>query len=246
MEELESFVVEGGEYARTVWVIPGPADRPHPLYLFLDGEHYLRDMLAGPIAKGLMESGRVPQGTWVFVSHIDGEHRLADYLCNERYAAFIAQDVVGWARSRYPSISDSGGVIGGLSLSALASAHITLRYPGLFGAALCQSGSFWWLADQTIEWPATRAKFWLSVGDKETEMNVTHAPGLHQEISQIEGVGIFAETVRGLDGSVHLHVYDGGHAIEPWRAEFPEAMVWCVGGNKSEHTGVTAASRILG
>lgn len=145
MEDLESFVVESGEYTRTVWVIPGPPE-PHPLYLFLDGEHYLRDMFIAPVARGLTACGRVPSGTWAFVSHVCGADRIADYTCNERYTSFIAEDVVSALRSRF-SLAPFGHVIGGLSLSALAAAHLTLRYPGLFNSALCQSGSFWWRAE---------------------------------------------------------------------------------------------------
>ena len=37
--------------------MPGPADRVHPLCLFLDGEHYLRDMDCLSIIDKLIADG---------------------------------------------------------------------------------------------------------------------------------------------------------------------------------------------
>jgi predicted alpha/beta superfamily hydrolase len=57
-----------------------------------------------------------------------------------------------------------------------AAAFITLRRPAVFSNALCQSGSFWWLADHHVDLPATHARFWLSVGSEETDTQISHPP----------------------------------------------------------------------
>ena len=118
-------------------------------------------------------------------------------------------------------------MICGLSLSGLQAAFTACRHPDVFSLALCQSGSFWWLADNEILWPATNARFWLSVGDKETATNVSHPPtGLFQGISQIAGVETAAQRLSALGGGVRCHRYAGGHAAAPWREELGPALQW--------------------
>ena len=82
----------------------------------------------------------------------------------------------------------------GLSLSGLLSTYITLNYPEVFSYSLNQSCSFWW----KHEWFRTMARnlstnnhrYWLSVGNKKTDLNVSHPPFgfLFQGINQVEGV----------------------------------------------------------
>ena len=187
--------------------------------MFLDAEHYLRDLDCLPLI------GEVPElepMTCVFVSHENSAARHVDYPCNESYARFIAEDVVGRVTAK-----KGGHLVCGLSLSGLASAFVCLRYPEVFGGALCQSGSFWWMVQNGVEIPRTNARFWLSVGDEETATGVSHPPsGMRQEISQIEGVRVVADRLRKRGGDVNCHEFSGGHKAAPWRAELAEALRW--------------------
>ncbi|MEQ8855418.1 alpha/beta hydrolase-fold protein [Gimesia sp.] len=215
-----------GDYSRNLWLVPGPRDSVHPLCLFLDAEHYLRDMDCLPLISKLMAGGQIPPLTLAFVSHVSSEDRQRDYLWNPRYAQFLAEEVVPWVCARSHARAE-GNLICGLSLSGLAAAHVAFQYPGLFSQVLCQSGSFWWLAQQELELPVNHARFWLSVGDQETETEVTHPPsGLYQEISQIEGVEWAAAQFQDQGATVQYQQYKGGHAIAPWRAELPAALCW--------------------
>lgn len=187
--------------------------------VFLDAEHYLRDLDCLPVLGKLRE---LEPMTCVFVSHENSAARHADYACNEAYARFVAEDVVGRFASR-----KGGHMVCGLSLSGLASAFGCLRYPGVFGGALCQSGAFWWMVQNGVEVPRANARFWMSVGDEETAIGVSHPPsGMRQEISQIEGVRVVAERLRELGGDVNYHEFSGGHKPAPWRAELAEALRW--------------------
>jgi enterochelin esterase-like enzyme len=215
-----------GEYTRTAWYFAGP-EEPHPLCIFLDAEHYIRDMQSLPVLEGLLESKEIPPVSLVFVSHVRGEARHFDYTCNDRYSQFIAEDVVRWAREKNASIQERENVICGLSLSGLAGAYITFQYPEIFSRSLCQSGSFWWFSEQEILLPPTKARFWLSVGDAETATGVTHPPtGLHQTISQITGVENAGKRFEALGGTVRQNMYSGGHAAAPWREELAPALKW--------------------
>jgi enterochelin esterase-like enzyme len=190
----------------------------------------LRDVDALPILNELQASGVIPPLTCLFISSVGAAERHADYTCNDRYAKFIAEDVVRWARERNGGIQSHDNIVCGLSLSGLASAYVTLRYPAVFSFALCQSGSFWWLKDKDVSLPRTKAKFWLSVGDKETTTGLTHAPsGLFQEISQIDGVERAVRQLEALGATVKYNLHPGPHSTAPWREELPDALKWLIG-----------------
>jgi len=196
------------------------------LAIFLDAEHYLRDMKSLPVICALQERRAIPPLSMVFVSHVSSRSRHLDYVCNEPYADFLAHDVVDWARSRC-ALQEAGHLIGGLSLSGLQAAFTACRHPGVFSSALCQSGSFWWLAGKSVPLPPTAARFWLSVGDEETASNLSHPPtGLYQGISQIAGVEAAAQRLKAGGGIVRSHVYAGGHAVAPWAKELEPALRW--------------------
>jgi enterochelin esterase-like enzyme len=232
--KLEPHIIFGREYSRDVWFCPGPTDRPHRLCIFLDGQHYHRDMDAVPLLETLLAEPGIPPLSLLFISHVGvgggaadySACRTADYTCNDRYAKFVAEDVVQWAQARNRGIRDRDHVICGLSLSGLESAHIALRHGEVFSAALSQAGSFWWLHGRELRLPPTTAKFWLSVGDEETATGIAHSPELFQAISQIDGVEQAARKFRQLGGNVHHHQYPGGHAPGPWRADLAPALRW--------------------
>jgi len=220
-----------GQYERTAWLLRGPSDRPHRLCIFLDAEHYLRDMDASPILIDLQARGEIPPVTCVFISHASGAARHEDLTWNDRYTRFIGEDVVQWANQHQPNLRSSDNVICGLSLSGLAGAHVALKYPQTFAYSLCQSASFWWknawLMEQFQALGPTRTRFWLSVGTEETAVGVSHPPsGLRQDMSQIEGVENAARQLKAIGAAVHYHLFTGGHAIAPWKAELPDAFRW--------------------
>ena len=70
-------------------------------------------------------------------------------------------------------------------------------------------------------------RFWLSLGNKETDVNVSHPPsGLFQEINQIDGVRKAVALLQELGGKVKYNLFQGGHEVEPWKEEFPDALKW--------------------
>jgi len=228
-EELTIESAEG-DFVRSAWLVAGPTTELS-LCVLLDGEHYRDGVQAAPIFDGLMQRGVIPPMTFLFVASGGGAARHSDYVYNARFAEFIAEDVVGRARARVPSLSAERHVICGLSLSGLAAAHIALLYPTRFPAALCQSGSFWLepeaFARLAQEHRPVTTRFWLSVGDEETSTNVSHPPtGLVQDMSQIAGVARARAALEEAGGDVSYHCFQGDHAFDPWRAELGDALQW--------------------
>jgi enterochelin esterase family protein len=219
-----------GRYERRVWFVPGLSDGRHELAVFLDGELYLHDMDCLPVIREHMTAGGALSMSCVFVSFQDSASRHQDCTCNAEYSRFIAEDVVAWAKERDERITGTDHLICGVSLGGLAAAYTVMQHPEAFSSALCQSGSFWWLADNAMLFPPTRARFWLSVGTEEIETGVSHPPtGLFQRVSQIEGVEAAARSFESRGGTVHQNRYPGGHAFSSWREELAPALRWLVG-----------------
>jgi len=233
--KLEEHVIDDPDtgFSRLVRLQRGPADKPHRLCLFLDGETYWRDMDAIPLLNELLEGAKLPPMTIALVGHVSGAARHEDYTCNESYGRFIGDKVMPWLNNEVSGLDDGGHIICGCSLSGLMSVYLTLQYPQHFSGCISQSGSHWWKHEWFVAMAVSKspinAHFWLSVGDKENQVNVNHSPtGLLQEISQIEGVETVARTLKEIGGIVHYHQFPGGHSHQCWRDELSPALQWIV------------------
>ncbi|MGF1655868.1 MAG: GNAT family N-acetyltransferase [Verrucomicrobiales bacterium] len=232
---LEEHVITDGAtgYSRLLRLQRGPSDQAHRLCLFLDGEHYWRDMDAVPVLNDLLSTGILPPMTFALVGHVSGAARHVDYTCNEQYSRFIGDAVMPWLQKEVVGLQQGGHILCGLSLSGLMAVYLTLQYPEHFGYCLSQSGSHWWkhewFAEMARQQNHISARFWLSVGDQEIETDVRHPPtGLLQEISQIEGVNKAAQTLEAIGGTVYLNQYHGGHSTKCWREELGDALLWLI------------------
>jgi enterochelin esterase-like enzyme len=211
-------------YSRPVHLLRGPSDQPQRLCLFLDGELYLQKMNVVLHLNALLDRNALPPVTFAFMDHLNMTAREQDYTCNDQFGRFVGEKVIPWLEQEIPSLRPGQHLIGGLSLSGLASAWLALQYPGQFRYCLSQSGSFWWNNEQFTKMAPQRApintRFWLSVGDQETE--VDDPP----EVSQVEGVKNAHRVLKTLGATVHYHEYHGGHDLKYWRAELDQALLW--------------------
>ena len=219
------------DYVRKVWYLPSSSTRPERIGLFLDGEYYVNQMDAPSVIRDLEARGEIPPTACVFVSHVDGAARHVDLTCNPQYNEFLVGDVLPWIRKRHPELPEGGHLIAGPSLGGLGAAFAVLNHPGIFSRCLAHSGSFWWnrerLRARLDLCPPFQAKWWLSVGSKETQTGMSHPPsGLLQEVSQVAACEAFAQALQDLGHEVEHHIYDGGHQIEPWKEELPDALRW--------------------
>jgi enterochelin esterase family protein len=211
-------------YSRPLHLLRGPADQPQRLCLFLDGELYLQKMEVLPVLHDLLHRDALPPVTFAFLDHLNMTARQQDYTCNAPFGRFVVEKVLPWLQQEIPGLEPGRHLIGGLSLSGLASAWLALQYPGHFPYCLSQSGSFWWNDEHFTKIAAQHQpltnRFWLSVGDEETE--VDNPP----EVSQIVGVKNAHAVLKTLGATVHYHEYHGGHDLKYWREELGEALAW--------------------
>lgn len=226
-----------GSYTRNLWLLKPQSPDVTQAAVFLDGEFYVNRMGTPAMLEEMQGRGELPAMPCLFLSHVDGAARHADLTCNADYAAFIAHEVMGWLRARFPTLAEGGHLIAGPSLGGLASAFITLTHPGVFARCLSQSGSFWWenerLATMLPELPGAQSqsrpplRFWISVGDQETQAGISHPPtGLRQDVPQIDGCERFAQALSRQGHAVHHSVHPGAHELQPWADELPRALRW--------------------
>jgi enterochelin esterase family protein len=218
---------------RRIWIAAPEGDSPRQTVVFLDGELYLDRVSAETVVDALGQRGLVPPLVSVFVSSDGPASRHSDYVCSERYADFLARDLLPFVARRAPVACTDAAILVGLSLSGLAAAHAALISVD-FPVAICQSPSFWWKRERfAASVPEARKAvpaLWVSVGDMETERGVTHPPsGLLQETSQLEACDRASRSLQAAGYLVSFRVFHGGHDPACWREDLALALPWAIG-----------------
>ncbi|HET8939516.1 MAG TPA: alpha/beta hydrolase-fold protein [Polyangiales bacterium] len=222
------------EHALTVYLPAGYAKQPsqaYPLIIFFDGEDYLRMMAAPRLLDALIAGRAISPVVALFVHNDDPNQRAAELPCNAAFAAFVADELLPFARDHYRLSNETG--LAGSSFGGLASSFIALRYPDRFGKVLSQSGSFWWsfpadhasydgsdkpgwLRRRYAERPPASTQFYLSAGIFE---------------GSIAGDGVLEQNrlqrdaLRAAGYSVAYQEFVGGHDHLAWRATLPDGLI---------------------
>lgn len=219
---------------RAVWVDSPDRLQPRNLCVILDAENYLCNVGLGAIIAQSEASGEVGPMTYLYVPFVTPETRHSEYACHPGFARFLVDDLMTWARGRFPSLESGGHAIVGLSLSGLQGAFTTLRHPGVFTAVVCQSPSAWYrdefLRDQIDSSAVIKADFRISVGSEETTFGEVHEPGaLHQKVSQLGSCQRLSKALKSAGHAVDFSIFEGDHDPEFWAAEMPDVFKWIEG-----------------
>lgn len=222
----------GHEHALTFY-LPAHYEkaRSYPLLIFFDGEDYLRDLAAPRLLDALIAARAIDPLVAVFVHNDDPSERAYELPCNPLFAAFVADELVPFARTHYSLSSDIG--LAGSSFGGLASSYIALTYPERFGKVLSQSGSYWWSfpADHALfdgsdkpgwlrrryaERPVANTLFYLGAGTFE---------GSPEGDGVLEQNRLQRDALRALGYSVAYQEFIGAHDHLAWRATLPDALI---------------------
>jgi enterochelin esterase-like enzyme len=221
---------------RRVWVYtpPGYSDGagPYDTLLLFDGGAYIHDIPMPTIVDGLIDAGRIPPLVALLPDSLDEKTRDRELTCHLPFVAFLADELLPWARKCYHLAADPArATVGGSSYGGLAAAFAALSRPDLFGKVLAQSGSFWWkpdddpehewLARQFVDTPRLPIEFYLSVGVQEAKARITP----HQLIVNRHMRNI----LRAKGYPVHYAEYDGRHHVSSWRDTFADGLLALAG-----------------
>jgi enterochelin esterase family protein len=214
---------------RRVWLYlpPGhdPDAAPYPLLLVFDGWAYVHTIRAPTILDNLLAEGTIPPLAAVLV---DSPDRVRDLCYGDAFVAFLADELLPWARREGNATDDPRRTIAaGSSAGGLAAAFVAYRRPDLVANVLSQSGAFWWghEGEEAHEWLTDRlaeappdARFSLEAGllENEQPLIATGAPSLLDANRRVRDV-------LG-DRVVRYAEFAGGHDYLCWQATFADGL----------------------
>ncbi|HEU4595609.1 MAG TPA: glucan 1,4-alpha-glucosidase [Pyrinomonadaceae bacterium] len=143
LDELDSRVL-GGKRKISIYLpsvyLREERDR-YPVLYVQDGTEYLRRASAVAAAEHLVSTRRLKPFVIVFVDPLD---RMKEYWADDRFADFMAQELVPYIDSRYRTHAarDRRALLGA-SLGGVISVWTALRHPEVFARVGGQSTAFW-------------------------------------------------------------------------------------------------------
>ncbi len=233
------YSLDSKAYGRTRKVIvhtpPGySAQRaePYGVLICFDGLSYYRNEIPVPqILDELTAGGKIAPMIAILVDTNEG--RLEDLANNQRFAKFLGDELIPWARGKWRISTDPRhSVVAGASAGGLAAAYVAFQRPDLFGNVLSQSGAFWrgnessnsepweWLTAQYAGAAKKAIRFYVEVGGLETRQALGRGPVF------IEANRRFRDAlVKKGNAVTYLEVPEAGHEPAHWRAQFVPGLV---------------------
>lgn len=210
-----------------------PAAPPCGILIAFDGEEYLSDVPLPAILDALLADRRAPPFVAVLIDSASGAARLGDLANHRRFADFVGEEVVPWARRNWNVARDPKRTIAaGSSAGGLAAAYVAFQRPDLFGNALSLSGAFWrgnegsndppfeWLTDRFDSSPKKEIRFFLEVGSLESKGAMGgQAPSIldaNRRLRDVLKKKGYAVTYTEVPGGVH--------APETWKTRLPAGI----------------------
>jgi enterochelin esterase family protein len=212
---------------RRVWTYLPAASAPQATLIMLDGRDWMQWVPLTHILDNLVDQGEIPPVGVILPEALDTRTRYAELTANPAFTDFLVDELLPWARRHLP-VADARErlAVHGKSFGGLAAVHAAITRPEVFGAAISQSGSFWftgWDGGTRELLPATASS--APARDRS-------APRVSLDIGRLEGeamLGSHARMAAALRGSGHPlreHEYHGGHDINCWISELPAALRW--------------------
>lgn len=235
--KVDALEVTDTQYSRKrkVWVyLPAgynasSADA-YPLIISFDGHDYIVDIPAPTILDNLIAAKKISPTVQVFIDNSDD--RLGDLANHQKFADFLAKDLIPWIRKNYHVTARADEtIVCGYSAGGLGAAYAAYRYPSLFGKVLSQSGAYWrgnegsssdpeWLTAQYESSPKLGTKFYIVVGGAETVKNASGK-------SMLETNRHLRDVLLAKGYEVgYLESPGGEHKPESWRTQLADGLIF--------------------
>jgi enterochelin esterase family protein len=224
---------------RDVWIYTPPgydtlARRAEglPFLLNFDGGEYVKSIPVPTILDNLIAAGRIAPMIGVFVGSAEGQ-RDVELNSNERYAEFLATELIPSLRAKYRlASSPARNVVAGSSMGGLAAAFVAFRHPELFGNVLSQSGAFMFGAPgeslpeklkRDIEAaPKRDVAFYLEAG-------IYEVGRLENGVDLLTSNRHLRDVLHAKGYRVTYDEFAGGHSDLNWRSGYPKGLLALVG-----------------
>ena len=214
---------------RSVWTyLPAGNGSPRATLIMLDGRDWVEWVPLATTLDNLIDAGEIPPLTVILPEACDTETRYRELTVNDGFTAFLVDELLPWAAERVP-VADARERIAvhGKSFGGLGALWAAWSRPDVFGTAISQSGSFWfsgWDAGAEEVVTAAIAGAARRGGDRPIRVSL--------DIGRLEGDAMLgshariATVLRDLGYPLRENNYHGGHDINCWISELPEALRW--------------------
>lgn len=230
-EKFKSGILRA-EYPLSIYTPPGYDRGARRCWLLIAFDGGFRKMDA--TLDNLAAVGKIPPMVVVGVNNLSSQSRMRDLNCSDPFANFLANELVPWAQKTYRVFDDPRHtIVGGISLGGKMAAYCGLKYSGIFGKVLSQSGSFltavgqespivlWkgeapgMLVDHYLQSPPLPLDFYINVGRYETTLPFSHL----LETRRLRDV------LKAKGYRVTYSEFMGGHNEVCWRGSFADAIM---------------------
>lgn len=209
--------------------------KTNALAVIFDGERYTDDIPTPTILDNLIAAGRIPSTAAVFIGNPSNETRADELPCNPKFAQFLAEELMPWAKEHGAHAPAERTVIAGASYGGLAAAFAGFTHPEHFGIVISQSGSFWWAPGSAPQAAPSEAQ-WLTrqyaTADRKSVKFVLEAGSFEvgrREVGILDATRHLRDVLTAKGYKTHHSEYAGGHGYFFWRYTLPDALVAALG-----------------
>ena len=224
-----------GERRIFVYVPPGygEAAAPYPLLILFDGWAFTRIVSAPTALDNLIHAGVIPPVVAIMPDSPDLPARVRDLRLYPPFNAFMADELLPWARSQWRLTSDpSLVVVAGSSLGGLAAAYFAMERPDLAGSVLSMSGAFQvspdndpepvWMGRELARRTREPIRFWCDAG-------VLERFAFPADVSLRDANRHVRDVLRARGYEVSYREFPGGHDYFWWIESLGEGLISLLG-----------------
>lgn len=213
----------------------------YPLLVIHDGADFVTYADLSTSLDNLIAAGTIPP---LIAALVQSSDRLDEYARGHRHARYIVGDLLPQLQQRY-RLSDrpEQRILLGASLGAVASLATVFRFPGVFGGAVLQSGSF--ILDEARLEGRQHPVFRRVARLVKAVRRVPVKPDFRAFVStgELEGLAsenhALAQLLTDYGVSVEFKSAWDGHHWHNWRDQLRDGLVWVL---DSGHSGDAAGN----
>ncbi|HDS1815718.1 TPA: DUF3327 domain-containing protein [Pseudomonas putida] len=202
-----------------------PAAAGQALLVLFDAHAYTRQVPTPTILDNLIADGLIPPTAAIIIANPSDLSRQQELPPNPRFARFMAEELMPWAREQGLSAPAASTVIAGSSYGGLAASYLGLKHPELFGNVLSMSGSYWWAKDGEEAGWLTRE--YVKAAPKPLRFYLQS--GLFEGPTILDTNRHLRDVLRAKGYAVQAVEYPAGHDYLQWRGSLPCGLISLIG-----------------
>lgn len=204
------------------------SEQSYPLLVIHDGADFITYADLATSLDNLIAAGTIPP---IIAALVQTRDRLNEYARGHRHARYLVNDLLPELECRFLlSERSEDRVLLGASLGAVVSLATVFRFPGVFGGAILQSGSF--ILDENKLEGRPHPVFRRIARLVEAFRRTPNKPTLRAFVStgELEGLAsenaALAELLQDIGVNVLFKSAWDGHHWHNWRDQLRDGLVW--------------------